>query len=89
MACSFQKAAGAFFSDPSLDRFGVTGSRILVSILLKMYESCHMNCNHHFQILHMDAGDNLELRMTSGDGVGYITLNIELTGLGFDYLANR
>ena len=38
------------------------------------------------QILHMDAGDTLELRMTSGDYIKQITLNIELIGLGFDYL---
>ena len=37
-----------------------------------------------FQILHMDAGDTLELRMTSGDLIRYITFNIELTGLGHD-----
>jgi len=34
-------------------------------------------------ILHMDAGDSMELRMV-GDYVREITLNIELTGLGFD-----
>ena len=32
----------------------------------------------------MDTGDNLELRMR-GDYINYITLNIELTGSGFDY----
>merc|ERR1712192_1515 len=37
-------------------------------------------------ILHLDVGDTLELRMTSGDYIREITLNIELTGLGFDYL---
>ena len=31
----------------------------------------------------MDAGDTLDLRMTSGY-IMDITLNIELTGLGFD-----
>ena len=36
------------------------------------------------QILHMDAGDTLEL--TGGGYINYITLNIELTGLGYDYL---
>ena len=35
----------------------------------------------------MDVGDNLELRMTSGDYIKQITLNIELIGLGFDYLS--
>ena len=34
----------------------------------------------------MDAGDTLELRMTTGDYIHAITLNIELIGLGFDYL---
>ena len=38
------------------------------------------------QIIHMDAGDTLELTMTSGEYISYITLNIELSGLGFDYL---
>ena len=37
------------------------------------------------QILHLDAGDTLELRMTDGNYISHITLNIELTGLGFDY----
>ena len=36
------------------------------------------------QILHMDAGETLELRMTEGDYFDAITFNIELTGLGFD-----
>ena len=34
----------------------------------------------------MDEGDTLELRMTLGDRIKSITLNIELIGLGFDYL---
>merc|ERR1711971_339038 len=37
-------------------------------------------------ILHMDAGDTLELRMTRGDYIHSISINIELTGLGFDYI---
>ena len=37
------------------------------------------------QILHLDVGDTMELRMTDGNYIGEITLNIELTGLGFDY----
>ena len=36
------------------------------------------------QILHMDDGDTLELRMTQGDYISQIILNIELIGLGFD-----
>merc|ERR1712172_230342 len=36
-------------------------------------------------ILHLEEGDTLELRMTHGHYMGRITLNIELTGLGFDY----
>ena len=36
------------------------------------------------QILHVDTGDTLELRMTDGDYIADITLNIELVGLGFD-----
>ena len=36
------------------------------------------------QILHLDEGDTLELRMTGGNYIGGITLNIELIGLGFD-----
>ena len=38
------------------------------------------------QILHMDAGDTLELRIVHADYVHSITFNIELTGLGFDYI---
>ena len=34
----------------------------------------------------MDAGDTMELRMTDGDYISDIVLNIELIGLGFDYL---
>ena len=33
----------------------------------------------------MDAGDTLELKMTHGQYIDRITLNIELSGLGFDY----
>ena len=36
------------------------------------------------QIIHLDAGDTLELRMAQGNLVQHITFNIELTGLGFD-----
>merc|ERR1712037_537490 len=35
-------------------------------------------------ILHMDAGDTLELRLVKGVFINLISLNIELTGLGFD-----
>jgi len=35
-------------------------------------------------ILHLDAGDTLELRMTMAGYINRITLNIELLGLGFD-----
>ena len=34
----------------------------------------------------MDEGETLELRMTNGDYIYGITLNIELLGLGYDYL---
>jgi len=37
-------------------------------------------------ILHLDEGDALELRMTDGNYISKITLNIELIGLGFDYI---
>ena len=36
----------------------------------------------------MDTGDTLELRMTDGEDIKWITLNIELVGLGFDLNAN-
>ena len=36
------------------------------------------------QILHLDAGDTVELRMIEGNYINTITLNIELIGLGFD-----
>ena len=42
--------------------------------------------NLFLQILHLDAGDTLELRMTEGTYINSITLNIELVGLGFDYI---
>ena len=32
----------------------------------------------------MDTEDTLELRMTDGEDISFITLNIELVGLGFD-----
>ena len=35
-------------------------------------------------MLHLDAGDTLELRMTEGKLVKRFILNIELIGLGFD-----
>ena len=34
----------------------------------------------------MDDGDTLELRMTDADYIGHITFNIELIGLGFEYI---
>ena len=36
------------------------------------------------QMIHLDAGDTLELRMTNGQLISQITFNIELAGLGFD-----
>ena len=62
---------------------GVTGSRILVSNLLEMLPNVK---SPFLQILHMDEGDILELRVIDGDYIYAITLNIELIGLGFDYL---
>ena len=39
------------------------------------------------QILHLDTGDTLELRKTGDAGyINKVTFNIELVGLGFDYL---
>ena len=35
-------------------------------------------------MIHLDAGDTLELRMTEGKFSCDITFNIELIGLGFD-----
>ena len=34
----------------------------------------------------MDEGDSLKLRITNCNHIREITLNIELIGLGFDYL---
>ena len=63
----------------------MTGSRILVSNILEMFPWKLPNVKLPFlQILHMDAGDILELRMTQGDYIIEITLNIVLSGLGFD-----
>ena len=64
---------------------GVTGSRILVSNLLEMFAWKMPNVKLNFpQILHLEDGDSLELRMTQGDYISQIILNIELIGLGFD-----
>ena len=66
---------------------GLVGSRIVVNNLLEMLARKLPNViSPCFQILHLDEGDTLELRMTSGDYIRDITLNIELTGLGFNYL---
>ena len=64
---------------------GFTISRILVSSLLDMVARMlpNMKC---LQILHLDAGDTLELRIIKGHYISSITLNIELIGLGFDYI---
>jgi len=37
-------------------------------------------------VLHLDAGDRVELRITHDGWISDITLNIELTGSGFDFL---
>ena len=70
------------------DNIGVTSSRILVSnLLLAIFALKLANVKSPFpQILHLDAGETLELRMTAGEYIKEITLNIELIGLGFDYL---
>ena len=77
-------------SSLSRDMIGVCGSRIVVSArlnLLKTFARKLLDVNSpYIQILRMDAGDTLELRMTNGDWIYDITLNIELTGLGFDFL---
>ena len=65
------------------DNIGVTSSRILVSNLLDMF-AWKLTYVKFLQILHLDAGDSLELRMTGGEYIKQITLNIVLTGLGFD-----
>ena len=64
---------------------GGTHTRNLVSNLLEMFAWKLMSkCKITFlQILHLDAGDTLELRMAEGS-IRSITLNIELIGLGFD-----
>ena len=68
------------------DNVGSTGSRIMVSNPLEMIAWKPLNVKSPLlQILHMEAGDTMELRMTDGDYISDITLNIELIGLGFDY----
>ena len=48
-------------------------------------KSLHESCLLQFlQILHMDAGGTLELRITRGSYIRDIMLNIELTGSGFN-----
>ena len=59
----------------------MVGSRIVVSWIKFAQKLSHVEI---LQILHMDAGDTLELRMTHSDFIMWITLNIELVGLGFD-----
>ena len=71
------------------DNVGVTCSRILVCAFPynDNVDTQVVICQTiHPQILHLDAGDTLELRMTAGELISQVTLNIELTGLGFDYL---
>ena len=70
-------------SASAVDDIGVTSSRILVSKLLEMF-ACVKSL--FLQTLHLDVGDTLELSLTGGDYIRAITLNIELVGLGFDYL---
>ena len=78
---------GGSQSSWSYGDIGGMGSRILVSSLLEMVASKFLNLKSlFFQILHLEAGDTLELKMTSGGDIAKVTLNIELTGLGYDYL---
>ena len=78
--CSVQDKNAARNSPPE-----PTEPSILVSNLSGIFASVLPFVKLPFlQILHMDAGDTLELRMTRGDYIHSITLNIELTGFGFD-----
>ena len=61
------------------DWFSYSGELALGNIWMKV-DKCKVII--FYQILHMDAGDTLELRMTSGDYINQITLNIELIGSG-------
>ena len=70
-------------NDNDATNFGVVSSRIMVSDLLDMYTFMKI-VKSFLQILHMDEGDTLELRMTDGRYIDHITLNIELIGLGYD-----
>ena len=74
------------FADLSLNgNVGATCSRTVVSSLTEIFAFKLKNVKSSFlQILHMDAGDTLELRLVKGDFINLINLNIELTGLGFD-----
>ena len=64
------------------DNIGATSSRILVRNSLNFL----LNDVYHVfpQILHMDEGDILELRLTEGSFIRHVTFNIELVGLGYD-----
>ena len=78
-----------YYSGGSLSgNVGVIGSRIVVSYFLEIFltERVAKFEIAFLQIFHMDAGDTLDLRMTEGNYIKHITLNIELIGLGFDYL---
>ena len=64
---------------------GGTCSRILVSNSPYNVDPQAIIChNILLQMLHLEAGDTLELRMANGQVISQITLNIELAGLGFD-----
>ena len=65
---------------------GATGSRIVVSNPSELFGWKLPNVKSTFlQIPHLDAGDTVELRITEGYYVHSISLNIQLTGLGFDF----
>ena len=67
------------FRNDALNAYvGLTASRNLVSHLFGRFSLLSL-----YQMLHLDAGDTLDLRMTEGNWVRSITLNIELIGLGF------
>ena len=70
-------------NDGASDFNGLTSSRIVVSVQCLGIVAWKLSNVKFLQILHMDVGDTLDLRLTLGDAIQGITLNIELTGLDY------
>ena len=65
-------------NDGASDFIGLTSSRIVVSVQCLGIVAWKLSNVKLFQILHMDVGDTLDLRLTLGDAIQGITLNIAM-----------